>query len=85
MGLNEDAKSLKTYTLPFNDRDDITASARPYIYLMYEKKIMLGDNENAKKQILDDLAITKAADFVVAEAKETKPRAKKADKEESAE
>ena len=54
MGLNEDAKSLKTYTLPFNDRGDITASARPYIYLMYEKEIMLGDNEkniNPKNKI----------------------------------
>jgi hypothetical protein len=45
LGLNDEAKSLKTYVLPFNDRDEITASARPYIYLMYQKKIMLGDNE----------------------------------------
>ena len=45
LGLNDEAKSLKTYVLPFNDRDEISASARPYIYLMYEKKIMLGDNE----------------------------------------
>ena len=54
MGLEEDAKSLKVYTLPFNDRDDITASARPYIHIMYEKKIMLGDNEkniNPKNKI----------------------------------
>ncbi|MFA7550550.1 MAG: S-layer homology domain-containing protein [Sedimentibacter sp.] len=46
MGFSEDAKTLKTYSLPFNDRADITASARPYIYLMHEKEIMLGDNEN---------------------------------------
>ncbi len=45
LGLNDEVKSLKTYVLPFNDRDEITASARPYIYLMYEKKLMLGDNE----------------------------------------
>jgi hypothetical protein len=45
LGMNEDARNLKTYVLPFNDRDEISASARPYIYLMYEKKIMLGDNE----------------------------------------
>ncbi len=54
MGLEEDAKSLKVYTLPFNDRDDITASARPYIHIMYENKIMLGDNEkniNPKNKI----------------------------------
>lgn len=54
MGLEEDAKSLKVYTIPFNDRDDITASARPYIHIMYEKKIMLGDNDkniNPKNKI----------------------------------
>ncbi|MDD4089361.1 MAG: S-layer homology domain-containing protein, partial [Tissierellia bacterium] len=45
LGLNDEAKNLKTYVLPFNDRDEITASARPYIYLMHDKKIMLGDNE----------------------------------------
>jgi hypothetical protein len=45
LGLNDEVKSLKTYVLPFNDRDEITASARPYIYLMYEKEIMQGDNE----------------------------------------
>ncbi len=45
MGLEKEAKSLKVYTLPFNDRDQITASARPYIYLMYENKIMQGNNE----------------------------------------
>lgn len=51
MQLDEEAKSLKVYSLPFNDRDDISASARPYIHLMYEKKIMLGDNEkNIKPQ-----------------------------------
>lgn len=54
------------------------------VYNMEADKVreMLGGNENAKKQLLDDLAITKAADFVVAEAKETK--AKKAAKEEKA-
>ena len=45
LGLNDEVKNLKTYVLPFNDRDEITASARPYIYLMYEKEIMQGDNE----------------------------------------
>ena len=33
-------------------------------------KEMLGDNEKAKKQMMDDLAVTKAAQFVVSEAKE---------------
>ncbi len=45
LGLEDEAKSLKTYVLPFNDNAKISASARPYIYLMYEKGIMLGDNE----------------------------------------
>lgn len=76
--------------------EDIAATDEDYeneiarmaeVYNMEADKVkeMLGDNENAKKQIMDDLAITKAADFVVAEAKETKAKAKKADKEESAE
>ena len=65
--------------------NEIARMAEVYNMEADKVKEMLGDNENAKKQILDDLAITKAADFVVAEAKETKPRAKKADKEESAE
>lgn len=73
--------------------ENITATDEDYeneiarmaeVYNMEADKVkeMLGDNENAKKQILDDLAITKAADFVVAEAKETKAKAKKADKAE---
>ena len=57
LGLNDEVKSLKTYVLPFNDRDEITASARPYIYLMHEKEIMLGDN---KKNINPGDKITRA-------------------------
>lgn len=57
MGLNEEAKSLKVYSIPFKDIDEITSSARPYIYLMYEKKIMLGDNE---KNINPKAKITRA-------------------------
>lgn len=57
MGLNEDAKSLKVYSIPFKDIDDITSSARPYIYLMYEKKIMLGDND---KNVNPKAKITRA-------------------------
>ncbi|HNZ82220.1 MAG TPA: S-layer homology domain-containing protein [Sedimentibacter sp.] len=45
LGLEDEAKSLKTYVLPFKDNAEISASARPYIYLMSEKKIILGDNE----------------------------------------
>ena len=55
------------------------------VYNMEKDKVreMLGENETAKKQFMDDLAITKAADFVVSQAKETKKRAsKKAEKAE---
>ena len=45
LGLEDEAKSLKTYVLPFKDNAEISASARPYIYLMYEKKLMVGDNQ----------------------------------------
>lgn len=57
MGLSEEAKNLKTYILPFKDSDSISTSARPYIYIMYEKKIMLGDD---KKNINPDAKITRA-------------------------
>lgn len=55
------------------------------VYNMEKDKVRetLGENETAKKQFMDDLAITKAADFVVSQAKETKKRAsKKAEKAE---
>ena len=61
--------------------DEIARMAEVYNMEADKVKEMLGGNENAKQQILDDLAITKAADFVVAEAKETK--AKKTEKEEA--
>lgn len=63
--------------------NEIARMAEVYNMEADKVKEMLGGNENAKQQILDDLAITKAADFVVAEAKETK--AKKAAKEEKTE
>lgn len=73
--------------------EGITASDEDYeneiarmaeVYNMEADKVkeMLGDNENAKKQILEDLAITKAAEFVVSEAKETKAKAAKEEKAE---
>jgi len=42
------------------------------VYNMETDKVKetLGDNETAKKQLMDDLAVTKAAEFVVSEAKE---------------
>lgn len=42
------------------------------VYNMEADKVKetLGDNETAKKQLMDDLAVTKAAEFVVSEAKE---------------
>lgn len=61
--------------------EGITASEEDYekeiermaeVYNMEKDKVkeMLGDNEKAKEQLMEDLAITKAADFVVSEAKE---------------
>ena len=61
---------------------ELARMAEVYNMEVDKVKEMLGDNEKAKKQILDDLAITKAADFVVEQAKETKAKAKKADKKE---
>lgn len=61
---------------------ELARMAEVYNMEIDKVKEMLGDNEKAKKQILDDLAITKAADFVVEQAKETKAKAKKADKKE---
>ena len=59
--------------------NEIARMAEVYNMETDKVKEMLGDNENAKKQILEDLAITKAADFVVNEAKETKAKAEKAE------
>lgn len=44
MMLGDEAQDLKVYSLPFSDRDKISASARPYIYLMYDKEILQGDS-----------------------------------------
>lgn len=63
---------------------ELARMAEVYNMEVDKVKEMLGDNEKAKKQIMDDLAITKAADFVVEQAKETKAKAKKADKKEEA-
>jgi len=55
---------------------EVANMAEVYSMEIDKVKEMLGENENAKKQILEDLAITKAADFVVNEAKESKTKAK---------
>jgi len=57
MLLAEEAKNLKVYTLPFNDAAQISTAARPYIYIMYDKGIVLGDN---KKNINPKNNITRA-------------------------
>ncbi|QSX05035.1 S-layer homology domain-containing protein [Sedimentibacter sp. zth1] len=46
--------SSKIYTLPFSDSSKISTSARPYIYIMHDKKILGGDtdgNINPKSEI----------------------------------
>lgn len=57
MMLEDEAKSLKVYSLPFTDRDEISTVARPYIYVMYDKEILQGDN---KKNINPTDKITRA-------------------------
>lgn len=49
---------------------EIASMAEVYNMEADKVKEMLGDNEKAKKQMMDDLAVTKAAEFVVSEAKE---------------
>ena len=49
---------------------EIASMAEVYNMEADKVKEMLGDNEKAKKQMMDELAVTKAAQFVVSEAKE---------------
>ncbi len=54
MMLSEEVKNLKVYTLPFKDVSSIAISARPYIYVMYDKEVVKGDtkeNINPKDSI----------------------------------
>lgn len=62
--------------------NEIARMAEVYNMEVDKVKETLGDNEKARKQLMDDLAVTKAVEFVVSQAKETKPRAKKAAKAE---
>ncbi len=55
--LSDEAQSLKVYTLPFADAAKISTSARPYVYIMYDKKIMQGDSI---KNINPTASITRA-------------------------
>ncbi len=57
MLLGKEAQDLKVYSLPFNDRDKISAAARPYVYIMYDKEIMQGDD---KKNVNPTNKITRA-------------------------
>ena len=61
---------------------EVTKMAESYKMENDKVKELLG--EAGKKQVMEDLAIAKAVDFVVENAKESKPRAKKAAKEEEA-
>ncbi|MBQ8823492.1 MAG: trigger factor, partial [Lachnospiraceae bacterium] len=61
---------------------EVTKMAEAYKMENDKVKELLG--ENGKKQVMDDLAIAKAVELVVENAKESKPRAKKAAKEEEA-
>ena len=62
---------------------EVTKMAEAYKMENDKVKELLG--ESGKKQVMDDLAIAKAVELVVENAKESKPRAKKAAKEETTE
>lgn len=55
LNLNDEAKNLKAYTLPFNDVEKISNDeVRKYIYVMYDKGILTGDtakNINSKSTV----------------------------------
>lgn len=57
MLLGDEAQNLKVYTLPFTDAAKISTSARPYIYVMYDKDILEGDSY---KNINPSAKITRA-------------------------
>ena len=69
--------------------ENLTASEEEYeeeiktmseAYQMEPDKVKELLGENGRKQVLDDLAVRKAVDFIVENAKETKPTAKKGTK-----
>ncbi len=62
---------------------EVTKMAEAYKMENDKVKELLG--ENGKKQVMEDICVNKAVEFVVANAKETKPAAKKAKKEETTE
>ncbi|NLJ58990.1 MAG: S-layer homology domain-containing protein [Tissierellia bacterium] len=45
MGLKKEADSLRSYVLPFKDSNEIDSRVRQYIYILYDKEIMMGDKE----------------------------------------
>lgn len=57
MMLGDEAQNLKVYTLPFADAAKISTSARPYVYVMYDKDIFEGDSN---KNINPSNKITRA-------------------------
>jgi hypothetical protein len=57
MMLGDEAQNLKVYTLPFADAAKISTSARPYVYVMYDKDILEGDSS---KNINPTAKITRA-------------------------
>lgn len=46
MLLDNEAKNQTDCTLPFNDADKISATYKPYVYTMYDKGIINGDDKN---------------------------------------
>ena len=57
--------------------EEVAKMATSYMMEADKVKELLG--ENGKKSVMEDLAVNKAVEFVVENAKETKPKAKKAE------
>ena len=55
--LGDEVQDLKAYVLPFDDAEKISDAAKPYVYVMYDKKILQGDR---KKNINPSDSITRA-------------------------
>ena len=84
--LEEVVKAEKIVASEEDYQKELESMAEVYQMTVDEIKDTLSKNEKAKEQIMEDLAINKAVEFIVDNAKaEAKKAAKKADKEEAAE
>ncbi|MGI5971860.1 MAG: S-layer homology domain-containing protein [Oscillospiraceae bacterium] len=62
MQLEDEARSLASVSLSFDDFEDINSSYRPYIYILVSEGIIKGDNNN---NFTPKLAVTRAVAFTM--------------------